>query len=148
MSNINNYRPIALVTAMSKAFERHILELFLTTIDIQFDFKKQHSTDICIFATKSVIKFYNNLISSPVQCCLLDASKYFDKINNKISVKKMIKLYFICHYSNFLFLVSNSECMCEFGAIYFLIFWHQQWHKTMLCTTFIFTLSRRSTVRI
>ena len=38
----NNYKPIALVTAMSKIFELCILtifELFLTTTDNQFDFK-------------------------------------------------------------------------------------------------------------
>ena len=47
----NNYRPIALVTAMSKIFELCLSEKlndYLTTSDNQFGFKAKHSTDMCI----------------------------------------------------------------------------------------------------
>ena len=46
----NNYRPIALVTAMSKIFELCLSEKLndhLTTSDNQFGFKAKHSTDMC-----------------------------------------------------------------------------------------------------
>ena len=52
-SNVNNYRPIALVTVTSNIFEIILLELFtpyLNTTDNQFGFKKGHSTDHFIFA--------------------------------------------------------------------------------------------------
>ena len=68
----------------------NILEPYLTTTDNQFGFKKQHSTDMCIFSSKSVIKYYN-YFSSPVYSCFLDASKAFDKINHWILFTKMIK---------------------------------------------------------
>ena len=54
-SNVNNYRPIALVTVASKILEIILLELltpYLNTTDNQFAFKKGHSTDHCIFALK------------------------------------------------------------------------------------------------
>ena len=52
----NNYRPIALVTACSKIFDLcllEIIELYVDTHDNQFGFKRQHSTDMCIFTLES-----------------------------------------------------------------------------------------------
>ena len=54
-SNVNNYRPIALVTVASKILEMILLEMltpYLNTTDNQFGFKKGHSTEHCIFALK------------------------------------------------------------------------------------------------
>ena len=39
------------------------------------------TTDMCIFALKEVIEFYNSR-SSPLYMCFMDASKAFDKINH------------------------------------------------------------------
>ena len=67
-SDKNNYRPIAIVTAISKILElclMNLIESHLITRDNQFGFKKKHSTDLCIFTVKSVIKYYN-LYNSPV----------------------------------------------------------------------------------
>ena len=83
-SDKNNYRPIALVTAASKIFElclSIILEDYLVTHEQQFDFKRKHSTDLCVFTVKSVTKYYTQE-NSPVFTCFLDASKAFDKINH------------------------------------------------------------------
>ena len=47
----NNYRPIAIVTAMSKLFElclSRITDAYIFTSDNQFGFKRKHSTDLCI----------------------------------------------------------------------------------------------------
>ena len=63
----NNYRPITLVTACSKMFEFCLLEMieqYLHTNDHQFGYNKQHSTDMCIFIVKSVIKYYTKPKSS------------------------------------------------------------------------------------
>ena len=58
----NNYRPIAIVTAMSKIFElclSRIMDAYLFTSDNQFGFKRKHSTDLCIYTVKSIIRYYN-----------------------------------------------------------------------------------------
>ena len=91
-SDKNNYRPIALVTACSKNFELcllEIIELYLDTHDNQFGFKKQHSTDMCIFTLKSVIKYCTRQ-STPVFSCFLDASKAFDRVNHWKLFRKLI----------------------------------------------------------
>ena len=57
-SNVNNYRPIALVTVASKILEIILLEMltpYLNTTDNQFGFKKGHSTDICFKKCYSVL---------------------------------------------------------------------------------------------
>ena len=46
----------------------------------QFGFKEHHGTDMCVFALKSIIDYYNQC-SSPVFICYLDASKAFDRLN-------------------------------------------------------------------
>ena len=91
-SDVNNYRPIALVTIASKIFENIMLEIlqpYLYTCDNQFGFKKGHSTDHCIFIAKNVIDYYRSN-NSPVYSCFLDASKCFDKINHWSLFRKLI----------------------------------------------------------
>ena len=53
--------------------------MHLVTHDQQFDFKRKHSTDLCIFTVKRVTKHYTQE-NSPVFTCFLDASKAFDKM--------------------------------------------------------------------
>ena len=72
-SNVNNYRPIELVTVAFKIFEIILLEMltqYLNITDNQFGFKKGHSTDHCIFALKNVIQYYKRN-NSPVYSCFL-----------------------------------------------------------------------------
>ena len=62
-SDKNNYRTIAFVTAASKLFEISILEIletYLITHDHQFGFKAKHSTDMCIFTVKTLVKYYTD----------------------------------------------------------------------------------------
>ena len=64
----SNYRPIAITNTMSKVLENVILSMYkdyFHTTDNQFGFKKNSSTESCIFAFKEVVDYYNNL-SSPV----------------------------------------------------------------------------------
>ena len=68
----------------------NIIESHLITKDNQFGFKKKHSTDLCIFTVKSVIKYYN-LYNSPVYSCFLDASKAYDRVNYCALFPKLLK---------------------------------------------------------
>ena len=70
-SDVNNYRPIALVTIASKIFEvvlLNFLEPYLLTRDNQFGFKKGHSTEHCLYVLKNAIDFYRSH-DSPVFTC-------------------------------------------------------------------------------
>ena len=92
ISSKDNYRPIALASILSKVLEIILLsrlEVYLTTNDNQFGFKKEHGTDMCIFALKEVIDKYQSLNSS-MMLCFLDASKAFDRINHEKLFRKMV----------------------------------------------------------
>ncbi len=57
VGSLDNYRPIALASVVSKVLERIILDrlgVYLDTTDNQFGFKAHHSTDLCIYALKEV----------------------------------------------------------------------------------------------
>ena len=92
--NINskdNYRPIALASIISKIVEMIMLdrlETHLITQPNQFGFKKNHSTDQCIFALKELINKYKTQ-DSCVYTCFLDASKAFDRVCHSKLFKKL-----------------------------------------------------------
>ena len=91
-SDKHNYRPIATVTAMFKLFESclsRILNEYSCTSENQFDFKRKHVTDLCIYTAKSVIKYYN-YFSSLVFTCFLDASKAIDRVKHWTLFKKIL----------------------------------------------------------
>ena len=78
----DNYRPIAVSSPICKVLERFILrhlDEFLHTPDNQFGFKKQHGTDLCVFALKEVIRYYQKR-GSPVFVAFLDASKALNRV--------------------------------------------------------------------
>ena len=117
----NNYRPIAIVTAMSKIFElclATIRDAHLVTSDNQFGFKQKHSTDLCIYTVKSIIQYYN-YYNSPVYTCFLDASKAFDRVNHWSMFKKFIlrgvpiiivrMLMFLVSFSATLYTIGQNE---------------------------------------
>ena len=91
LADSNNYRPIDIVTIVSKIFESIILykcEEFLYTCDNQFRFKPKHSTELCIYTLKEFINYYKQR-STTVFVTFLDASKAFDKINYWLLLQKL-----------------------------------------------------------
>ena len=76
-ADVNNYRPIAIVTALSKVLEHVLLSRiarYLWTADSQFSFKQAHGTEMAIFALKQIVDFYRNQVT-PACMCFLDAKK-------------------------------------------------------------------------
>ena len=53
---------------------------YLNTSDMQFGYKKGHSTTMCTLIYKEIINQYINN-GSDVYSCLLDASKAFDRVH-------------------------------------------------------------------
>jgi hypothetical protein len=82
LNDSDNYRAIALGSIMGKVFDIALLESNTTifeTTDLQFGFKRNHSTTLCTSVVKETIRYYLNR-GSNVYAMLLDASKAFDKV--------------------------------------------------------------------
>ena len=109
ISDKNNYRPIALVTAASKILEIVILnmiESYIETSHHQFGFKRTHSTDLCVYSLKNIVQYYRQH-NSPVFACFLDASRAFDRVNfwtlfNKLIVRgvPLLLVRLLCFWYN------------------------------------------------
>jgi hypothetical protein len=86
LSDVNNYRAIAISSALSKIIEYVILQRLLVwrkvrdSDDHQFGFKEGHSTTQCTFVFKKTVDYYRNR-GSHVFCCFLDATKAYDRVN-------------------------------------------------------------------
>lgn len=55
IGSLDNYRPIALASVVSKVLERVLLDWitkYIGTTDNQLGFKSKHGTDLCIYAFK------------------------------------------------------------------------------------------------
>ena len=82
LSDSQNYRGIALTSCLNKIYDHIIILKYghtLHTSDLQFSFKEKHSTVMCNLSLKEIIQYYNNR-GSKVYCCMLDASKAFDRL--------------------------------------------------------------------
>lgn len=91
ISSIDNYRPIALSSVISKVLESILLNRFQRHLNIsaeQFGFKSKHGTDMCIYALKEAVTKYRKQ-NSTMHLCFLDASKAFDRINHGKLLKKL-----------------------------------------------------------
>jgi len=92
-TNINNYRPIALATIMSKLLEHLILGRtlpYLVTTENQFGYKQKVGTEMAVFSLKEIINYYVNK-NTPAYVLYLDATKAFDKVDHRILIQKLIK---------------------------------------------------------
>ena len=93
ITDINNYRPIAITSVASRFSKKFILlriKHYLCTNDNQFSYKPKHATDMCIFTLKSILDFYV-ASSSPVYLCYIDSSKALDRVNFWYLFDKLIK---------------------------------------------------------
>lgn len=78
----NNYRGITLCNSIQKLMDIVIIQRYertLLTSDMQYAFKKNHSTVMCTLVLKEVVKHYANH-STDVYSCYVDASKAFDRV--------------------------------------------------------------------
>jgi len=83
LSDIDNYRAIALSNVETKILETVILWIFNEDAECdmyQFGFKKGHSTGTCTTIVKRTIDYYLKR-GSYVFTCFIDFSKAFDRVN-------------------------------------------------------------------
>ena len=117
----DNYRPIAITSVASKILEYLLLERMksqLDTADNQFGFKAKHGTDMCVFALKQVIEYYQKN-GSPVYICFLDASKAFDRVDHWALLNKLYKRNVNLQIIRLLlFWYSNQRFCVRWGRIY------------------------------
>ena len=82
LCNSRNYRGIALTSSVNKVLEWIIILKHgdtLTTSNLQFAYKKEHSTSMCTLSLKEVARYYTAR-QGQVYCCMIDATKAFDRI--------------------------------------------------------------------
>ena len=83
LTDVNNYRAIALSNTMCKVLETFFLSMVNTYNHFdtyQFGFKAGHSTSFSTFALKEVVDYYTGH-GSHVFACFVDFTKAFDKVN-------------------------------------------------------------------
>ena len=83
LSGSDNYRGISFFNSLGKLFDHIILLKYskqLQSSDMQFGYKKDHSTTLCTLIYKEVIDNYINN-GNTVYSCFLEASKAFDRVH-------------------------------------------------------------------
>lgn len=92
LSDVNNYRAIALSNSITKILES-LLHSFLdsrdTADDYQFGFKKNHSTSFCTYVFKKTVNYYRQN-GSHVFACFIDFNKAFDNVDYWLLFSKLI----------------------------------------------------------
>ena len=91
-ADINNYRPIAITSALSNVLEQVLLSRlarYLWTADSQFGFKQAYCTEMATFALKQTVDSHHNQ-DSPVYMCFLMQKKAFDRVNHWTLEKKLL----------------------------------------------------------
>jgi len=93
LTDVNNYRAIALSNVDTKIFERLLVsktnERKSEGDKYQFGFKSGHSTSMCAGAVKKVINYYTSN-GSHVFACFVDLTKAFDRLNYWILFSQLL----------------------------------------------------------
>ena len=121
VADSTNYRGITLSPCLSQLFEYCLWGKFGSYIlsdDLQFGFKRSHSTSHAIFTLKSCVDYFLKYRSN-VFVTFLDLSKDFDKISHYgIFIKLMERGAPLCFLNLVIYLYLNMQSRCRWGSEY------------------------------
>jgi len=84
VTDVNNYRAIAISCAFSKIFES-LIASYIQSVNVvgkyQFGFKPRHSTSLCTSILKQTVDHFTSR-GSHVFVCFVDFKKAFDSVNH------------------------------------------------------------------
>ncbi len=100
IGNLINFRPISLLSSVSKVFERAMFNKMLSFInkyhilsDSQFGFRKNHNTELAVLhALNYITKSLDN--NTPVLGLFIDVAKAFDSLDHNVLLDKLYLLGF------------------------------------------------------
>ena len=114
LTDVNNYRAIALSNTISKILESIFINR-VTSVSAsdsyQFGFKTGHSTGLCTNTMKKVVEYYTAR-GSHVFACFVDFSKAFDKVNYWKLFNKLLDDSIDCDIVAFLAKWYSSQEAC------------------------------------
>jgi len=96
LSDVNNYRAIAISNSCTKILELLLYNYFMSihcdeVNDVhQFGFKRLHSTGACTFVLKSTVDYYVKN-GSHAFCCFIDFTKAFDYVDYWLLFSKLLE---------------------------------------------------------
>ena len=121
ISSIDNYRGITLSHVFSYLFEHAVLlkiDSFLLSDDLQFGYKKNHSTSHAIYSVKRCIEYFCDH-GSNVYASFLDCTKGFDRVCHKgLFLKLMQRKVPFCWIRILLYWYSNLYSICKWRNAY------------------------------
>lgn len=121
LSDMNNYRAIAISTSMSKIFESIIASFIKTSDEFdyhQFGFKAGHSTTLCTHVFKRTVEYFTDR-GSHVFSCFIDFTKAFDKVNYWKLFNKLLDDHIDCSIVRVLAYWYSHQEICV------------KWHNTL-----------------
>ena len=92
LSDVNNYRAIALSNSVTKILESllySLIESYDAADEYQFGFKKNHSTALCTHVFKETVNYYRQN-GSHVFACFIDFNKAFDNVDYWLLFSKLV----------------------------------------------------------
>ena len=110
----NNCRPICLSNTFTKVIEFVLftrMDHFLSSTDNQFGFKPHHSTELCVFVRKEIIRYYIQH-GSTMFVAFLDASKAFDRVNHMKLLSKLTLIGVLKYILMFLSYWYSHQSLC------------------------------------
>ena len=121
LTDVNNYRAIALSNSITKILESILfdfIQLDDLTDSYQFGFTKHSSTTICTNVFKKTVDYYR-MHGSHVFTCFIDFKKAFDSVDYWLLFCKMLEK----NQSN-VFILSTRLLSCWYGSQTMTVRWH------------------------
>ena len=116
VSSLDNYRGITLSHVFSYLFDHALLlkiDSLLLTDDLQFGYKKRHSTSHAIYAAKRCIDYYCSH-GSYVYASFLDCTKGFDRVSHDGLFLKLIERNIpLCYLKVLMYWYYNMYSVCK-----------------------------------